>query len=69
MRELKPHQVQGIKFLYDTCIESLERFKAGQTNGAILAHCMGLGKTLQVIVAIINVISAESQSGCGCLLM
>ena len=44
-RELRPHQVEGVQFLYDCII--------GRANpphtGAILADEMGLGKTLQSI--------------------
>lgn len=40
-KHLKTHQIDGIKFMFQNCYE--------QNSGCILAHCMGLGKTLQVI--------------------
>ncbi|KAJ9065231.1 hypothetical protein DSO57_1021687 [Entomophthora muscae] len=45
---LKPHQIDGIRFLWRNLII--------KNNGCILAHSMGLGKTLQVIIFICTLI-------------
>merc|ERR1719495_2633193 len=55
----KPHQIGGIRFLYDNIIESEERFRGSQGFGCILAHSMGLGKTFQV-VAFIDIFLAHT---------
>lgn len=47
-RLLKDHQKEGVKFMYDTCFGSISD-DVKTESGCILAHCMGLGKTLQLI--------------------
>ncbi|XP_017776829.1 PREDICTED: transcriptional regulator ATRX homolog isoform X2 [Nicrophorus vespilloides] len=46
---LKKHQKEGVKFMWDSCYESVEVIKKSEGVGCILAHCMGLGKTFQII--------------------
>lgn len=41
--KLKYHQIEGIKFMWNAC------FTTNSSAGCVLAHCMGLGKSLQVV--------------------
>ncbi|XP_022173099.1 transcriptional regulator ATRX homolog isoform X2 [Myzus persicae] len=59
---LKPHQVEGITFLWNSVFESLARLKEHKGNGSILAHCMGLGKTLQII-ALVHTLFRYPETG------
>lgn len=50
-KHLKPHQIDGIRFMYNSCYTDLnaKRVSRKKDHGCILAHCMGLGKTLSLI--------------------
>uniref|UniRef100_A0A182HSW7 Transcriptional regulator ATRX n=1 Tax=Anopheles arabiensis TaxID=7173 RepID=A0A182HSW7_ANOAR len=63
VKQLKPHQANGIKFMFDACFESLEQMNQSKGSGCILAHCMGLGKTLQVVTLAHTLLASADLTG------
>jgi len=42
--------IVAVKFIWNCCVESMQQLKKEEGSGCILAHCMGLGKTLSVSI-------------------
>ncbi|KAI1180338.1 hypothetical protein F4777DRAFT_311572 [Nemania sp. FL0916] len=54
-RRIKEHQITGVRFMWDQVVAATKR------QGCLLAHTMGLGKTMQVITLLVT-IGQASQS-------
>lgn len=48
VKKLKPHQTQGVKFMWDATFGSVKALKKNTGSGCILAHCMGLGMFISI---------------------
>lgn len=69
---IKDHQIDGIRHMWNTAIDNIQQAKQfpkgvpkpngkGERvpHGCVLAHCMGLGKTLQVITLVHAILSRQ----------
>ncbi|RAL03806.1 uncharacterized protein BO80DRAFT_491563 [Aspergillus ibericus CBS 121593] len=56
---LRPHQVEGVKFLYRCTTGMVDK----NANGCIMADGMGLGKTLQCISLMWTLLKQSSEAG------
>ncbi|KAM5486153.1 hypothetical protein MaudMau93_005070 [Microsporum audouinii] len=55
-RRVKEHQISGIQFMWR------ELIKDEKNEGCLLAHTMGLGKTMQVISLLVTIANASNSS-------
>ncbi|KAG8209654.1 Transcriptional regulator ATRX-like protein [Trichophyton interdigitale] len=55
-RRIKEHQLSGIQFMWR------ELIKDEKNEGCLLAHTMGLGKTMQVIALLVTIANASNSS-------
>ncbi|KAI0750810.1 P-loop containing nucleoside triphosphate hydrolase protein [Daedaleopsis nitida] len=60
-RHLRPHQKEGVKFLYE-CVMGLRKHEG---QGCILADEMGMGKTLQTITLVWTLLKQNPYAGAG----
>ncbi|KAI6157426.1 P-loop containing nucleoside triphosphate hydrolase protein [Pisolithus tinctorius] len=60
-RHLRPHQIEGVKFLYE-CVMGMKKHEG---QGCILADEMGLGKTLQSVALVWTLLKQNPYGGGG----
>ncbi|GAD91946.1 SNF2 family helicase/ATPase, putative [Paecilomyces variotii No. 5] len=55
-RRIKPHQLRGVQFMWRELIQDEKH------QGCLLAHTMGLGKTMQVISLLVTISAAAAST-------
>ena len=68
-KRLKPHQHEGIKFMYANMVETVQKSNESAGEGCILAHCMGLGKTIQTLSFLQAVLCSDDLKWCNSALV
>ncbi|KAL2074694.1 hypothetical protein VTL71DRAFT_8473 [Oculimacula yallundae] len=58
-RRIKQHQVEGVRFMWNQVVAVTNE---SSMQGCLLAHTMGLGKTMQVITLLVAIVEAASSS-------
>ncbi|KAK7750678.1 hypothetical protein SLS62_007378 [Diatrype stigma] len=53
---IKEHQVAGVRFMWNQVVA-----KSGTRQGCLLAHTMGLGKTMQIITLLVTIAQAAAS--------
>lgn len=48
-KNMMTHQAHGVKFMFDSCLESIARHNVDSGSGCILAHCMGTGTLVYLV--------------------
>lgn len=61
-KKLFKHQISGVQFMWEACYESLDIIPKSAGSGCILAHCMGLGKTFQVVTLVLTLFKYPSTN-------
>ncbi|KAK5134863.1 hypothetical protein LTR08_006095 [Meristemomyces frigidus] len=60
-KQIKPHQVEGVRFMWREITADGEDGR----QGCLLAHTMGLGKTMQTITLLVAVVEASASPKLG----
>ncbi|MCJ1478657.1 hypothetical protein MMC13_007338 [Lambiella insularis] len=56
-KRIQPHQMEGVQFMWGEIVADDE-----ERQGCLLAHTMGLGKTMQVITLLVTIAEAANHS-------
>jgi SNF2 family DNA or RNA helicase len=61
-KRIKPHQIDGVRFMWRQVVNDGSGNEDQKLQGCLLAHTMGLGKTMQVITLLVAIAEAAKSS-------